>query len=64
MNILAEIMRRVEAQPLQAQQDLLAYLDPIPVESLKLGDTAALLQRVGTLDPIDAEEMLAAIDEV
>ncbi len=63
MNIPTEIMRRVEALPLKAQVDLLAYLDQIPIEPPLTGYTAALLQRVGTFDPIDAREMMAAIEE-
>ncbi|MCX6606511.1 MAG: hypothetical protein NTV52_23375 [Acidobacteria bacterium] len=63
MSIQTETMKRVEALPMKAQQDLLTYIDQIPTEPASPGYTAALLQRVGTLDPIDAQEMMSAIEE-
>lgn len=61
MDLKSEIMRRVEALPLNLQRELLAYFDAL--EQRAHGERGAdLLPFAGVLDGRSAEEMSRAIE--
>lgn len=63
MDVVTEIMRRVEALPAEAQRQILDSLETLSLACPEGEPGSALAAFAGILDPVSAAEMRAAIEE-